>query len=669
MDKNEAIARINELTSLLNQYAYQYYILDQPTLSDKEYDKLFHELIKLEKSYPEAIAADSPSQRVGVIVDNKFAKVTHEAPMLSLSNAFNQADIARFVANVTAVVGDEPVRFVCELKIDGLSVSLRYENGQLVRAATRGDGMTGEDITNNVRTIKSIPLRLQQPLNIEVRGEIYMPKKSFKALNAKREEEGLPTFANPRNSAAGSVRQLDSRVTASRNLNVFLYGGVFADEVGLNSQSELMRQFPDWGLRVNDEYRIAETAAEIWGYITEMGVKRHDLSYDIDGIVIKVDDFAQQEAVGYTLRAPKWALAYKFPAEEAMTVIRDIDWTVGRTGVVTPTAIMDPVLLAGSTVQRASLHNMDLIAEKDIRIGDTVIIHKAGDVIPEVLQVVTEKRDSNSQPYPKPVFCPVCSSELIHLEDEVALRCVNIACPAQAKEKLNHFVSRQAMNIIGVGPRVLAQMFELGLIKDPSDLYTLTFEQLLELDKIGEKAAANILAAIQTSKNNSLERLIFGLGIRHVGSKAAKQIAEVYPTMTAVLQATVTDLTAIDGIGEIIAESLVEFFQTAANQTLIQRLAAAGVNMNYLGLSPTAIEEVDSYWQGKIVVLTGTLTEYTRNEAKQAIESLGGNVTNSVSKSTDILVAGENAGSKLAKAETLNVTIIDEAEMSQHLTR
>lgn len=667
MDKSKAIARMKELTTQLNQYAYEYYILDQPTLSDSEYDQLYQELLKLEKAYPEAVAQDSPSQRVGSVVDSKFAKVTHERPMLSLSNAFNHGDIVRFVDNVKSAVDDEPVKFVCELKIDGLSVSIRYQQGQLERGATRGDGMVGEDITNNVKTIKSIPLQLQQNLNVEVRGEIYMPKASFMALNARREEEGLETFANPRNSAAGSVRQLDSRVTAARNLNVFLYGGVFDEEIGLQHQSDLLAQFPKWGLRVNDEYVMVETADEIWQFITEMGEKRHQLPYEIDGIVIKVDDFRQQERVGYTSRAPKWAIAYKFPAEEARTVIRDIEWTVGRTGVVTPTAIMDPVFLAGSTIQRASLHNMDLIQDKDIRINDTVIIHKAGDVIPEVIRAVKEQRPADSQPYPKPTACPICQSTLIHLDDEVALRCVNMACPAQAKEKLNHFVSRNAMNITGVGPRVLAQMFDRDLIKDPSDLYHVTKEQLLTLEKIGEKAAHNILEAIQASKNNSLERLLFGLGIRHVGSKAAKQIAEVFPTMTEVMHASIEALMAIEGIGAIIADSLVEFFQIEANHALIMRLQAVGVNMQYLGLPAVAVNPANSYWQGKTVVLTGTLVEYTRTEAKEAIEALGGNVTGSVSKKTDIVVAGENPGSKLAKAQSLNVTVIDEAEMAAHL--
>lgn len=661
------VERMNELIKKLNQSAYEYYILDQPMLSDSEYDQLYQELLNIETANPELISADSPSQRVGFIAAGKFEKVRHDVPMLSLGNAFNKADVEKFVNTVTNALDTEDVQFVCELKIDGLSVSIRYEKGQFIGGATRGDGTVGEDISNNVKTIRSIPLRLREPLNVEVRGEIYMPKDSFMKLNAKREEDGLEIFANPRNSAAGSVRQLDSRVTASRNLNVFLYSGVFDNEIGINSQSDLLARFPNWGLRVNPDYHIAKTADDIWAFITIMGEKRHDLPYEIDGIVIKVDNFDQQETVGYTVRAPKWAIAYKFPAEEATTVIRDIEWTVGRTGVVTPTATMDPVLLAGSTVQRASLHNMDLIAEKDIRLGDTVIIHKAGDIIPEVIRSIPENRDADSQVYPKPERCPVCDSGLIHLEEEVALRCVNLACPAQAKEKLYHFVSRNAMNIAGVGPRILEQLFDRELVQDPSDLYILTTEQLLTLDKVGEKSSENMLAAIEASKDNSVERLIFGLGIRHVGAKAAKQIAEVFPTMDEIMTTSIEDLVAIDGIGGIIAESMVEFFQPEANQALIARLQSLDVNMTYKGLRPQVVTTVESYWQGKTVVLTGKLEQYTRDEAKAAIEALGGNVTGSVSRKTDILVAGIEAGSKLTKAQSLDVMVIDEQEMINNL--
>ena len=660
------VARIEALTHLLNDYAYQYYALDNPTISDTEYDKLYRELQDLEAKYPTFIQAESPTQRVGDAVSEAFTKVTHSQPMMSLGNAFNFEEVAKFVADAKENVG-EHIRFVCELKIDGLSVAIQYENGRYVRAATRGDGVVGEDITNNVRTIKSVPMKLRQDIDIEVRGEIYMPKDAFLALNEKREEAGLPTFANPRNSAAGSIRQLDSKVTASRNLNIFLYSGVFSDELPIKSQQDLFQHFPDYGLRVNPLTRVCETFEEIQAYIEEMTAKRHELSYGIDGIVIKVDDFSDQETLGYTVKAPKWAIAYKFQAEEVETTIHDIEWTVGRTGVVTPTAIMEPVLLDGSTVQRASLHNMDLIEAKDIRLNDTVVIHKAGDIIPEVVTVVLDKRPEDSTPYPKPTTCPVCHSDLVHLEDEVALRCVNPACPAQAKEKLYHFVSRNAMNITGVGPSVLEQMYDKANVHSPADLYQVKKDQLMALDKVGDKASDKIIQAIEDSKENSLERLLFGLGIRHVGAKAARQIAEVYPSMQEIMTKEITDLTNIEGIGETIADSMVAFFATDGARETIEALVENGVNMKYKGPVKAEVEAIDSFWAGKTIVLTGKLSQYTRPEAKKAIEALGGNVTGSVSKKTDILVAGEDAGSKLAKAENLGVTVFSEQDMVDKL--
>lgn len=654
--------RIEELTNQLNDYAYQYYALDNPTISDKAYDQLYRELQELEGKYPNLIKAESPTQRVGDVVSEAFTKVTHSQPMMSLGNAFNFEEVAKFVADAKkAASGD--IRFVCELKIDGLSVAIQYENGRYVQAATRGDGVVGEDITTNVRTIKSVPMKLQEDIDIEVRGEIYMPKDAFLALNESREEAGLPTFANPRNSAAGSIRQLDSKVTAGRNLNIFLYSGVFSDQLPIHSQSDLFEKFPAYGLRVNPNYRICNDFEEIQAYIEEMTALRHELPYGIDGIVIKVDDFSDQENLGYTVKAPKWAIAYKFQAEEVETTIHDIEWTVGRTGVVTPTAIMTPVLLDGSTVQRASLHNMDLIEAKDIRLNDTVIIHKAGDIIPEVVSVVLDKRPEDSLPYPKPTTCPVCGSELVHLEDEVALRCVNPACPAQAKEKLYHFVSRNAMNITGVGPSVLEQMYEKAEVHSPADLYQVTKDQLMALDKIGDKASDKILQAIEDSKENSLERLLFGLGIRHVGAKAARQIAEVYPSMAEIMETEVADLISIEGIGETIADSMVAFFDTDGVQDLIDSLVKNGVNMSYLGPVKTEIDDIDSFWSGKTVVLTGKFDQYTRSEAKKAIEALGGNVTGSVSKKTDIVVAGADAGSKLTKAQDLDVTVFSEQDM------
>lgn len=660
------VLRMEELTDQLNDYAYQYYALDNPTISDQEYDQLYRELQALEAKYPEFVLAESPTQRVGDAVSEVFSKVTHSQPMMSLGNAFNFDEVNKFVEDAKRLA-DGPIRFVCELKIDGLSVAIQYENGRYVRAATRGDGVVGEDITNNVRTIKSVPMKLRQAIDIEVRGEIYMPKASFVALNEQREEAGLPTFANPRNAAAGSIRQLDANVTSRRNLSIFLYSGVFSDQVPIHSQSDLFEIFPDYGLRVNPMYRICETAAEIQAYIEEMTAKRHELPYGIDGIVIKVDAFEDQETLGYTVKAPKWAIAYKFQAEEVETVVHDIEWTVGRTGVVTPTAIMEPVLLDGSTVQRASLHNMDLIEAKDIRLHDTVVIHKAGDIIPEVVHVVLDKRPEDSVAYPKPTVCPACHSDLVHLEDEVALRCVNPACPAQVKEKLNHFVSRDAMNITGVGPSVLDQMYEKANVKSPADLYHVTKDQLMTLDKIGDKSSDKIIQAIDDSKDNSLERLLFGLGIRHVGAKAARQIAEVYPSMAEIMVQDVAAFTNIEGIGETIADSVVAFFATDGVQDLVTSLKDSGVNMTYKGPAKAEIEAVDSFWAGKTVVLTGKLSQYTRPEAKKAIEALGGNVTGSVSKKTDILVAGEDAGSKLTKAQDLGVTIFSEQDMVDKL--
>lgn len=653
---------IQALTAELNRYAYEYYVLDQPTVLDSEYDQKYRELETLEQAHPELIQSDSPTQRVGDVVASQLEKVTHSEPMLSMNDVFSKEEVIDYLNGIEKQLGYAP-QYVCELKIDGLSVSLRYEKGVLVQGATRGNGTVGEDITNNVKTIRSIPLKLQEPVDIEVRGEIYMPKAAFLALNEKREAAGQPPFANPRNSAAGSVRQLDSRVTRERRLDVFLYSGVFTSAVPITSQWELLTTYPQWGFRVNPEYRRCRTASEVWDYITEMTTKRHELDYDIDGVVIKVDDFKAREVIGRTVKAPKWQIAYKFPAEQVKTTVQAIEWTVGRTGVVTPTAVMSPVLLAGSTVQRATLHNPDYIQQKDIRLNDTVILYKAGDIIPEIEQVVIEDRPRISEPYAIPTACPECGSTLVHLEDEVALRCVNPACPAQAKERLKHYVSREAMNIMGVGPKVIEQLYDRSLVQDPSDLYHLTAATLTTLDKVGEKSAAKMVQAIADSKAQSVEHLLIGLGIRHVGVKAARDLAQAFTTLSALMAASEETLAALDGIGGIIANSIVEFFSTAAVQQLVQRLQAAGVNMTYQGPSSAQLEAVDSFWQGKTVVLTGKLTAYTRSEAKAAIERLGGKVTSSVSKQTDIVVAGEAAGSKRTKAESLGITIFSEADM------
>ena len=493
---------MKELVRELNQYAKEYYVWDQPSVTDAEYDQKYRQLERLEAAYPEEVQSDSPTQRVGDVLDTQLEKVVFDRPMLSLGDVFSRKELEDWLDNVEDQL-DEQCAYVCELKIDGLSVSLQYERGRLVRAATRGDGHMGEDITHNVKTIPSVPLHLQEPLSLEVRGEIYMPKEAFVRLNQEREEKGLATFANPRNSAAGSIRQLDPKVTAKRKLNVFLYTGVLGEELGIKSQLDLLTQYPKWGFRVNPLYRLCQTKEEIWQFIEEIQNKRHQLDYDIDGIVVKVNRFNDQETLGYTVKVPKWAIAYKFPAEQVQTTLKEIEWTVGRTGVVTPTAVMEPVLLAGSMVQRASLHNMDLIEAKDIRLNDQVMIHKAGDIIPEVVKVLPDYRTKDSKPYTKPIHCPTCQSLLVHLEEEVALRCINPSCPAQAKERLNHFVSRQAMNISGVGPKLMEQLYDQGLVTTPSDLYHLEEDQLMSLNKIQEKKAHKVVEAIEASKKNT----------------------------------------------------------------------------------------------------------------------------------------------------------------------
>ncbi|SIO21392.1 DNA ligase (NAD+) [Carnobacterium alterfunditum] len=665
-DFESAKQRVFDLRTLLDQYSYEYYVKDAPSVADAEYDKLYHELAALEEKFPNLVSSDSPTQRIGGTILPGFEKVIHEAPMLSLGNAFDESDLIDFDRRIKKLT-DKPFSYICELKIDGLAVSLKYEDGKLVRAATRGDGTVGENVTQNIRTVKSVPLRLKKPYSIEVRGECYMPKASFIKLNQEREENGEAIFANPRNAAAGGLRNLDPKETAKRNLNTFLYTIGDFGEMTAVSQEDALRQLDELGIRTNHDRRVFQTIEEVWAYTQEFQEKRTDLPYEIDGIVIKVNEFEVQEEVGFTVKAPRWAIAYKFPAEEAHTVIRDIEWSVGRTGVVTPTAIMDPVQLAGTTVQRASLHNEDLIHERDIRLLDTVVVHKAGDIIPEVTRVVLDERPQESQPYEIPTNCPACDSELIHLEEEVALRCMNPKCPAQITEGLSHFVSRNAMNIDGLGIKVLQQMFEKDMVHDVADLYTLTFDQLVTLDKIKEKSATNLLTAIDASRTNSLERLLFGLGIRHVGAKAAKLIAERFETMEAVQQAEKETIISIEGIGEIIAESVVAYFSLPEVSELIQELKNSQVNMTYLGKKKEEVATGNSYFNGKTIVLTGKLTHFTREEAKERIENLGGNVTGSVSKKTDFVVAGEEAGSKLVKAEALNISVWDEDQLLETL--
>lgn len=664
MDTSTAREKINALTTELNRYAHEYYVEDQPSVEDFVYDQKYQELLQLEEAFPELISENSPSQRVGGVVLAGFEKVVHDTPLYSLNDVFNKEELIAFDERVKKAVG-HPVSYCCELKIDGLSISLKYENGRFIQGATRGDGTVGENITENLKTVKSIPLTLTDPLSIEVRGECYMPKTSFVKLNQKREEEGKEILANPRNAAAGSLRQLDTRIAASRNLSTFLYTLADFGPLAAETQDTALTELSRLGFRVNPDHQVCETIEAVWDYIEEYREKRTELTYEIDGIVIKVNDFNLQDQLGFTVKAPRWATAYKFPPEEAETILEDIQWTVGRTGVVTPTAIMQPVRLAGTTVSRASLHNNDYIEAKDIRLQDTVLVYKAGDIIPEVAHVVLAKRPDDSQPYPVPTHCPECNSELVHLDEEVALRCINPKCPAQIKEGLSHFVSRNAMNIDGLGPRVLAQMFEKGLVADVADLYALNKEALLTLDKIKEKSAENILTAIAASRDNSVERLIFGLGIRHVGAKAAGILAEHFGNLEKIAEATKEEIIALNTLGETIADSVVTYFENEEVHTLLKELAERGVNLTYKGIRQADLAEVESPFKGKTIVLTGKLVDYNREDAKVEIEKLGGKVTGSVSKKTDIVVAGADAGSKLTKAESLGIEIWDENQMIQ----
>ncbi|MCF8890195.1 MULTISPECIES: NAD-dependent DNA ligase LigA [Priestia] len=668
MEFETAKSRVQELRDLLNQYGYEYYVLDQPSVPDAEYDKLMNELIEIEESFPELKTADSPTQRIGGQVLDAFEKVQHQTSMLSLGNAFNEEDLRDFDRRVRQAVGDE-FSYVCELKIDGLAVSLRYEDGYLVLGATRGDGTTGENITENLKTIRSIPLRIKEPLSMEVRGEAFMPRKSFEALNeAKMERDEVP-FANPRNAAAGSLRQLDPKIAAKRNLDIFVYAMTDTGELEIDSHSESLNLLDELGFKTNKERQTCETIDDVIAYIESWQTQRPELSYDIDGIVVKVDSFDQQAELGTTAKSPRWAIAYKFPAEEVVTKLVDIELTVGRTGVITPTAILEPVQVAGTTVQRASLHNEDLIREKDIRIGDYVVVKKAGDIIPEVVNVIEEKRTGEEQEFTMPTHCPECESELVRLEGEVALRCINPSCPAQIREGLIHFVSRNAMNIDGLGEKVISQLFREQLIKDVADIYTLTKQQLIELERMGEKSADNLIAAIEASKENSLERLLFGLGIRHVGAKAAKTLAQHFETIDKLTKATYDELVAINEIGAKMADAIVAYFTQEEVQELIHELKEYGVNLTYKGPKLVSVENVDSVFAGKTVVLTGKLEQLSRNDAKAQIEALGGKVTGSVSKKTDLVVAGEEAGSKLTKANELEIEVWDEARLLTELNK
>lgn len=661
--------RIKTLHDEINKANYEYYVRDNPSITDYEYDSLMKELLELEEQNPELITADSPSQRVGGEPLPYFNKVEHKVPLLSLGNAFNELDLAEFDRRVKQSSGEEQVNYMVELKIDGLAVSLTYENGVLVRGATRGDGETGEDITKNIKTIRSLPLSLAEPINIEVRGEAFLPKKEFERINKKREEQGEQLFANPRNAAAGSLRQLDPKVAAERALDIFIYGIGSVDGLVLQSHSEGLDYLDKLGFKVNKERRLFKGIDEVIEFINSWTKKRAALPYEIDGMVIKVDSYRVQDELGFTAKSPRWAIAYKFPAEEVVTVLKDIEVNVGRTGVVTPTALLKPVALAGTIVKRASLHNEDIIREKGIMLGDHVIVKKAGDIIPEVVAVLPERRTGEETEYQMPTECPACESQLVRLEGEVALRCINPKCPAQIVEGIIHFVSRDAMNIEGLGEKVVIQLYDEGLIKSVADLYTLESDKLLNLERMGEKSVQNLLEAVEASKENSLERLLFGLGIKLVGAKAAKVLAKEYITIENLMQASEEELMSIDEIGPKMANSIVTFFKQSEVGETIKRLAEAGVNMEYKGSRATDMQQGDSLFYGKTVVLTGTLEQLNRNEAAEKLEAVGAKVTGSVTKNTDILIAGEKAGSKLTKAQSLGITILTEEEFLKEIDK
>ncbi|MDR3960812.1 MAG: NAD-dependent DNA ligase LigA [Streptococcus sp.] len=644
--------RMKELVELLNRYAYEYYTKDTPSVSDSEYDQLYRELVELETAHPDEILPESPTHRVGGVVLKGFTKYQHQYPLYSLQDAFSREELEAFDQRVRKEFSS--ISYVCELKIDGLSISLTYENGVLVTGATRGDGSVGEDITENLKRVKDIPLVLPEPVNITVRGECYMPRASFDRVNQIRQENGEPEFANPRNAAAGTLRQLDTKIVAKRNLATFLYQEVSPTDQ--SSQEGVLEKLARLGFVVNQERVLAEDMEQIWDFIQRVAQLREDLPYDIDGIVIKVNDLAVQEELGFTVKAPKWAIAYKFPAEEKEAKILSVDWTVGRTGVVTPTANLTPVQLAGTTVSRATLHNVDYIAEKDIHQDDTVIVYKAGDIIPAVLRVVKDKRVSD-QALAIPTHCPSCQSELLHFEDEVALRCINPLCPAQMKEGLNHFASRDAMNITGLGPAVVEKLFAAQLVEDVAGIYRLTVEDLLTLEGFKEKSAEKLYEAIQASKENSAEKLLFGLGIRHVGSKVSQILLQEFHDLDQLATADPERIASIDSLGMVVAESLKSYFAQEGSKRLLQELKEAGVNMAYLGEKVAA----DAALSGMTVVLTGKLERLTRSEAKAKLESLGAKVTGSVSKKTDLVVAGSDAGSKLTKAQELGIQVEDEA--------
>ena len=651
--------RVNELHDLLNQYSYEYYVKDNPSVPDSEYDKLLRELIDIEHAHPELKTDDSPTVRVGGEAQSSFEKVNHETPMLSLGNAFNEEELRRFDERIREHIGK--VEYMCELKIDGLAVSLKYEDGRFVQGLTRGDGTIGEDITENLRTIHAIPLKIKEPLNVEVRGEAYMPRRSFMRLNDEREKNEEQPFANPRNAAAGSLRQLDPKLAAKRKLSVFLYSVNDFTDFNATTQSDALDELDRLGFKTNHERARVEDIEGVLEYIKKWTKQREQLSYDIDGIVIKVNDLDQQDEMGFTQKSPRWAIAYKFPAEEVVTELKDIELSIGRTGVVTPTAILEPIRVAGTTVSRASLHNEDLIKERDIRIGDSVIVKKAGDIIPEVVRSIIDRRPNDAKPYRMPTHCPSCGHELVRIEGEVALRCINPKCQAQLVEGLIHFVSRQAMNIDGLGNKIIQQLYHHQLIKDVGDIFYLTKEDLLPLERMGTKKVENLLSAIEHAKQNSLEHLLFGLGIRHLGAKASQILAEKFETMDRLLKVTEEELIAIHDIGDKLAQSVVTYLDNEDIKALIEKLKDKNVNMTYKGVKSSEIVGHPEF-QNKTIVLTGKLQQMTRKEATTWLEMQGAKVTSSVTKSTDLVIAGEDAGSKLSKAEQFGTEIWSESQ-------
>lgn len=660
MKLQEAREKINALRGEIEHHNYCYHVLDDPKISDFEYDKLMEKLIALENQYPELITVESPTQRVGGQALSQFQQVVHSVPMLSLDNSYSQGELIEFDKRVRKTI-DEEIEYVVEYKIDGLSIALRYEDGKFVQGATRGDGYVGEDVTQNLRTIKSIPLKLKEEMDLEVRGEVFISREKFAELNRKQEEKGDAIFANPRNAAAGSLRQLDSKITAQRPLDIFIFNIQQMDEHLFQKHTEGLDYLKELGFKTSP-YEVCKSIDEVVALCEKWALQRGDLPFDIDGLVIKINSLRQREALGMKSKSPKWAIAYKFPAEQQKTIIKDIIIQVGRTGALTPTAILEPVRVAGSVISRATLHNEDNIREKDIKIGDTVIIQKAGDVIPEVVRVITEERKGTEEVFEMPKHCPECGEETIRLAGEAVTRCVNSACPAQLRRGIIHFVSRDAMNIDGMGESIVTLLLENKLIQDVADLYYIKKEDLIPLERMGEKSAQNLIEAIEKSKGNDLERVIFGLGIKLVGERAGGLLAQAFHTMDKLMEASYEDIVAIPEIGEKMAESILAYFQEERNRRVIEKLKAAGVNMEVKMTEKVAEEKI---LEGLTFVITGTLEKYKRNEAKEIIEGLGGRVSGSVSKKTDYLLAGAEAGSKLEKAQELGISILDENDFEK----